>query len=156
MRGDEPGSFLTVILGPPLPWDLQHGISAFSSGLSHKQTTYGDDGFLFSGEAFAAGSSCEAVDIREGEEFAGAPGGGAKLGQFFGLGLRVVVCGEDNGAAVAGATAVDMVEKRPWWNALRTDRVCLVCFICLWDRNRRIPPARSGTLTRVTSSWLGE
>lgn len=46
--------------------------------------------------------------MREGEEFAGAAGGGAKVGQFFGLGSRVV-CGEDNGAAVAGATAVDMV-----------------------------------------------
>ena len=46
-------------------------------------------------------------DIR-GEEFAGADGGG-KVGQFLGLGSRVV-CGEDNGAAVADATAVDMVE----------------------------------------------
>jgi hypothetical protein len=56
--------------------------------------------------------------MREGEEFAGTPAGGAKVGQFFGLGSRVV-CGEDNGAAVADATAVDMVlptsekKKRP-------------------------------------------
>lgn len=53
--------------------------------------------------------------MRGGEEFTGAPGGGAGVGQFFGLGSRVV-CGEDNGAAVADATAVDMVlptrEKR--------------------------------------------
>lgn len=47
--------------------------------------------------------------MRDGEEFAGA-GGGAKVGQFLGLGSRVV-CGEDNGAAVAGATAVDMVKE---------------------------------------------
>jgi hypothetical protein len=46
--------------------------------------------------------------MRGGEEFTGAPGGGASVGQFFGLGSRVV-CGEDNGAAVADATAVDMV-----------------------------------------------
>jgi hypothetical protein len=46
--------------------------------------------------------------MREGEEFAGPPVGGANVGQFFGLGSRVV-CGEDNGAAVADATAVDMV-----------------------------------------------
>jgi hypothetical protein len=45
--------------------------------------------------------------MRGGEEFAGAPGG-ARVGKFFGLGSRVV-CGEDNGAAVADATAVDMV-----------------------------------------------
>lgn len=49
--------------------------------------------------------------MREGDEFefAGAPGGGAKVGQFLGLESRVVVCGEDNGAAVADATAVDMI-----------------------------------------------
>lgn len=49
------------------------------------------------------------VDSRDGEEFA-APGGGggAKVGQFFGLGSRVT-CGEDRDAAVAGATAVDMM-----------------------------------------------
>lgn len=66
---------------------------------------------MFSGEAFAAGPSCEVVDMREGDEFefAGAPGGGAKVGQFLGLESRVVVCGEDNGAAVADATAVDMI-----------------------------------------------
>lgn len=46
--------------------------------------------------------------MRGGEEFAGAPGGGARVGRFCGLGSRVV-CGEDNGATVAGATAVDMV-----------------------------------------------
>jgi len=52
--------------------------------------------------------SWEVVDMRDGEEFAGMPTGGAKVGQFFGLGSRVV-CGEDNGAAVADATAVDMM-----------------------------------------------
>jgi hypothetical protein len=46
--------------------------------------------------------------MRDGEEFAGIPTGGAKVGQFFGLGSRVV-CGEDNGAAVADATAVEMM-----------------------------------------------
>jgi hypothetical protein len=56
--------------------------------------------------------------MRGGEEFAGAPGG-ARVGKFFGLGSRVV-CGEDNGAAVADATAVDMVlptsgKKSPGW-----------------------------------------
>lgn len=113
MRGDEPGSFLTVILGPALPWGLQDELSAFCLEVSHEQATYGEDGFLSSGEFFAAGPSCEVVDMREGDEFefAGAPGGGPKVGQFFGLGSRVVVCGEDNGAAVAGATAVDMVER---------------------------------------------
>lgn len=77
------------------------------------RATYGEDGLLFSGEPFAAGPSCEVVDMREGDEFefAGPPGGGAKVGQFFGLGSRVVVCGEDKGAAVAGATAVDMVDR---------------------------------------------
>jgi hypothetical protein len=52
--------------------------------------------------------SLEVVDMRDGEEFAGIPTGGAKVGQFFGLGSRVV-CGEDNVAAVADATAVDMI-----------------------------------------------
>lgn len=46
--------------------------------------------------------------MRDDEEFAGIPTGGAKIGQFFGLGSRVV-CGEDNGAAVAEAMAVDMM-----------------------------------------------
>jgi hypothetical protein len=46
--------------------------------------------------------------MRGGEEFTGAPGAGARVGQFFGLGSRVG-CGEDNGAAVADATAIDMV-----------------------------------------------
>lgn len=87
MRGDEGGSFLTVILAPVLP--------------------DGDEGSLFSGVPLEA-PSCELIDMREGEEFAGA-GGGAKVGQFFGLGSRVV-CDEDNGAA-AGATAVDMAKK---------------------------------------------
>jgi hypothetical protein len=45
--------------------------------------------------------------MRGGEEFAGALGG-ARVGKFLGLGSRVV-CGEDKGAAVADATAVDMV-----------------------------------------------
>lgn len=92
MRGEEGGSFLTVILGPVLP--------------------EGDGSSRFSGEPFEA-PSCELIDIREGEEFAGA-GGGAKVRQFFGLGSRVVC--EDNGAA-AGATAVDMIKagvKSPW------------------------------------------
>lgn len=112
MRGDDPGSFLTVILGPVLPCALRNESSAFCLEVSHGQATYGEDGFLFSGEAFVAGPSCEVVDMREGDEFefAGPPGGGAKVGQFFGLGSRAV-CDEDNGAAVAGATAVDMVEK---------------------------------------------
>ena len=73
-------------------------------------STYGEAGSLFSGVALRAGPSCELVDIREGEEIAavGWGGGGASVGQFFGLGSRVT-CGEDKGAAVAGATAVDMV-----------------------------------------------
>lgn len=53
--------------------------------------TYGEAGSLFSGVApLRAVPSCEVVDSREGEEFA-APGGGggAKVGQFFGLGSRV-------------------------------------------------------------------
>lgn len=87
MRGDEGGSFLTVILAPVLP--------------------DGDDGSLFSGVPLET-PSCELIDMREGEEFAGA-GGGAKVGQFFRPGSRVV-CGEDNGAA-AGATAVDMTRR---------------------------------------------
>lgn len=82
--------------------------SSFGAHPIHR-VTYGDDGSLFWGERFAADPSCEVVDIRDGEEFAGA-GGGAKVGQFLGLGSRVV-CGEDNGAAVAGATAVDMVKE---------------------------------------------
>lgn len=89
MRGDDGGSFFTVIFGPALP--------------------DGEAGSLFSGVApLLAVPSCEVVDKREGEEFA-APGGGggAKVGQFFGLGSRVT-WGDDKGAAVAGATAVDM------------------------------------------------
>lgn len=68
--------------------------------------------------------------MREGEEFAGADGR-ARVGQFFGLGSRVV-CGEDNGGA-AGATAVDMAGKRPELNFPR-------------DRNDEIfpPGLRSG------------
>lgn len=69
--------------------------------------TYGDDGSLFSGVP-PARPSWEVVDMRDDEEFAGIPTGGAKVGQFFGLGSRVV-CGEDNGAAAADATAVDMM-----------------------------------------------
>lgn len=76
------------------------------SGFSYP--TYGEAGSLFSGVPLR-GASCEVVDSRDGEEFA-APGGGggAKVGQFFGLGSRVT-CGEDRDAAVAGATAVDMM-----------------------------------------------
>lgn len=62
-------------------------------------------------------------DIR-GEEFAGADGGG-KDGQFLGLGSRVV-CGEDNGAAVADATAVDMVEFLGFFFSFLFPRVCPV------------------------------
>lgn len=118
MRGDEGGSFFTVILGPVLPWDLQrdsisiaHSLWYFSPSSTlfrsrGQKQTYGDDG-LRSGVPLV-GPSWEVVDMREGEEFAGPPVGGAKVGQFFGLGSRVV-CGEDNGAAVTDATAVDMV-----------------------------------------------
>lgn len=72
--------------------------------------TYGDDGPLFSeGDSFGAEPSFEVVDIRDGEETDSAlAGGGAKVGQVFGLGSRVG-CGDDNGATVAGATAVDIV-----------------------------------------------
>lgn len=70
----------------------------------------GDAGSLFSGVSFRTAPSCEVVDSRDGEEFAApAGGGGAKVvGKFLGLGSRVT-CGDDKGAAVAGATAVDMV-----------------------------------------------
>lgn len=68
IRGDEGGSFFTVIFGPALP--------------------DGEAGSLCSGVSFRV-ASCEFVDNREGEEFAAPAGGGAKAGQFFGLGSRV-------------------------------------------------------------------
>lgn len=87
--------------------------------LSQRLATYGDEWFLFSGEALAGGPSCEVVGIREGEQFVGALGGGATVGQFFGLGSRAVR-GEDNGAAVAGAIVVDMVgEAAHRWSVER-------------------------------------
>ena len=107
MRGDEAGSFLTVILGAGACELRTHQSLVDCCISSHTATgpTYGDDWSLLPGEPWGGASWVE--DIR-GEEFAGADGGG-KVGQFLGLGSRVV-CGEDNGAAVADATAVDMVE----------------------------------------------
>lgn len=97
IRGDDPGSFLTVICGP-LAWELSWGQYG-RSGLAGT-STYGETGPLFSvGEPFAAEPSLELVDIRDGEEF---EIGGANAGRFLGLGLRG--CGEGR-----EATAVDML-----------------------------------------------
>lgn len=147
MRGEEPGSFLTVTLGPPLPWELPAKKLAILLALSQRLATYGDEGFLFSGEALAAGPSCEVAGIREGEQFAGALGGRATVGQFFGLGSRAGR-GEDNGAAVAGAIVVDMVDQETVPSA-QSETVWTVEAYLMWDRT---PPAGSGALTRATSS----
>ena len=58
------------------------------------------------GELLVDEPSCEPPDGRGGVVVTV----GASVGHVLGLGSRVI-CGEDNGAAVAGATAVDMTKK---------------------------------------------
>jgi hypothetical protein len=69
----------------------------------------GDVCFRPGDEPFAADPSCETPDARGGVRLElELVVVGARVGQFFGLGSRFI-CGDGNGAAVAGATAVDMV-----------------------------------------------
>lgn len=97
---------------------------------------------MFPGEPCAGTSWTEG--IRGGdEEFAGAPDGGGKVGQFLGLGSRVV-CGEDMGAAVADATAVDMVEFLSTVGLLYIFFFGKLFVIFPRDQRREIPQARSG------------
>ena len=72
-------------------------------------TTYGDVGPLVSVGEPCAADAWGLLGIRGGELLDGILLGGAKVGRFLGLGLRVG-CGEDKGAA-ADATAVDIVEE---------------------------------------------
>ena len=111
IRGEEPGSFFTVICGPPLPaWDLRTVLvcEVLDSLNLSNLSTYGDAGPLSVGEPWAADPCLGLLDIRGGESLDGILFGGAKDGRFLGLGLRVG-CGDDKGAA-ADATAVDMVD----------------------------------------------
>jgi hypothetical protein len=70
----------------------------------------GDVCFRPGGEPFvAADPSCETPEARGGVKLElELVVIGARVGQFFGLGSRFI-CGDGNGAAVAGATAVDMI-----------------------------------------------
>lgn len=84
--------------------------SCLLHNITSRGTYDGDECFRPRGEPFVtADPSCETPDARGGVklelEFVVV---GARVGQFFGLGSRFI-CGDGNGAAVAGATAVDMI-----------------------------------------------
>lgn len=93
MAGEEGGSFLTMTLGGALPF-----------------CDAGDVCFLPAGELFEDDPSREGPEGRGGVEVDWLPAVGANVGQFLGLGSRFM-CEDVNGAAVAGATAVDIFAK---------------------------------------------
>lgn len=115
MLGEDGGSFLTTTLGPLFPLcELEEGQRPRvpSVGNDAGCDTYdGEARFLSEGELLEAEPSWVGASMRGGVESEGAAVEEGKVGQLGGLGSRFMW--EDvKGAAVAGATAVDMARDR--------------------------------------------
>lgn len=122
---------------------------AYCICLRREFATYGEDELLFLGDSLADSSW---VGFRAGEEFTG---GGANVGQFLGLGSRLV-CGEASEAAGAEATAVDMAGSSEIVDAdissVRISGSFCSFFLLLVPKSGR-PPEASRAIMR--QAWTG-